>query len=263
MLAALRDAARPALLDAHADPDHHRCVLTLGGEAAELLAPLRMIALTALGLVDLRSHRGVHPRFGSLDVVPFAPASAGPLEDALVAREAALALLAELGLPCFRYGPLPDGTSRSLPEVRRGAFGRIRPDAGPDRPHPTAGAVAVGARQPLLAWNAWITGATLEQARAVAAGVRSDAVRALGLPVRGGTQVSCNLLDPARVTPLEVLGRIEAALPDGARVDHCEQVGLVPDAVLAAVPAGRWGELGLDAERAVGAVLGARGTAMG
>ena len=221
-------------------------MLTLGGAPEALLASVHDVALATLGLVDLRAHRGVHPRIGALDVVPFAPPEEGPLEGALVAREAALSVLGSLGLPCFRYGPLPDGTTRSLPEVRRDAFGRLSPDAGPRAPHPTAGAVAVGARQPLLAWNAWLSGATLPQARALAARLRSDHVRALGLPVREGTQVSCNLLDPARMTPAMVLERLCSLLPAGTRVERCELVGLAPDAVLRAVPNDRWRELGLS-----------------
>ncbi len=255
VLRALQASAGPVLLDLHADADHHRAVLTLGGPAPMLLAAVRQIAVTTLGLVDLRAHTGVHPRIGALDVVPFSPPEEGPLEAALVAREAALALLAGLGLPCFRYGPLPDGTVRTLPEVRRDAFVRLAPDAGPPSAHPTAGAVAVGARQPLLAWNVWLSGMTLEATRTVAASLRSGSVRSLGLAVSGATQVSCNLLDPARVTPLEVLERVRASLPDGASVLRCELVGLAPDAVLAAVPPERWEEVGLSEEARVSRAL--------
>lgn len=257
VLATLAASSRPSLLDLHADPDHHRAVLTLGGEPGELLGALHRLALATIGLVDLRSHEGVHPRIGALDVVPFAPPASGPLETALVAREAALSLLAALGLPCFRYGPLPDGSVRTLPEVRRDAFARLAPDAGPADPHPTAGAVAVGARQPLLAWNVWLSGASLDGTRRLAASLRSEVVRTLGLPVSGGTQVSCNLLDPAKVTPLEVLERLRGDLPEGAAVQRCELVGLAPDDVLAAVPPERWAEVGLREEARISRALDA------
>jgi glutamate formiminotransferase len=205
----------------------------------------------ALDRIDLSGHAGVHPRIGALDVVPFAPLREGPLDRAVRAREATIVALGSLGLPCFRFGPLPDGTERSLPEVRKNAFVAALPDAGPLVAHPTAGAVAVGAREPLVAWNLWLVDVTLRETQRLAAAVRSSSVRALGFPVRGGTQVSCNLLEPLRVTPLDVYGQVAAALPDGGRIDRCELVGLVPDAVLEAVPAGEWARLNLSEASAI------------
>jgi glutamate formiminotransferase len=258
VLDALRGAAGPLLLDVHADADHHRAVLTLCGTATELVGAVCDLARVAVDRIDLSKHAGVHPRIGALDVVPFAPLREGPLDRATAAREHALVALGDLGLPCFRFGPLPDGTTRSLPEVRRQAFTAALPDAGPLGPHPTAGAVAVGARQPLVAWNLWLSGVPLAATRRLASTVRSDAVRALGFEVRGGTQVSCNLVEPLRVTPLDVYEQVATALPSGGRIDRCELVGLVPDALLGVVPEDTWARLDLSEGDSIERALAAR-----
>ena len=247
VLDALRDAAGGQLLDVHVDADHHRCVLTMAGGIDDLVARVDDLAIVALATIDLRRHAGVHPRLGALDVVPFAPLAGSDLSACVAAREAAIEVLRAHGIPVFRFG---EGTGeRSLPEVRRGAFGALEPDAGPPRPHESAGATAVGARRPLVAWNAWVQGATLEATRAIASAVRSPEVRALGFAVPGATHVSCNLLDPVAVTPLDVYRRIEVLLEPEAHVVRCELVGLVPDAVLASVPEAWWQRLDLDEER--------------
>ena len=251
VLDAFRTAAGDAFLDLHLDADHHRSVLTLASEPAPLVARVLELARVARDLIDLQSHRGVHPRLGALDVVPFAPLSGDSLDAAVAAREATLAQLGSLGIPAFRFGPLPDGTSRSLPELRRHAFEDLAPDVGPANPHRTAGATAVGARLPLVAWNAWVQGASLEATQRVAASVRTKHVRALGFQVAGATQVSCNLVDPVAEPPHVVYQRIEAALPPGAHVVRCEVVGLVPDEVLEAVPRSLWERLDLSEERSV------------
>jgi glutamate formiminotransferase / 5-formyltetrahydrofolate cyclo-ligase len=199
-----------------------------------------------------------------VDVVPFVPlgvgrgaAEAADMMRAVSARdEFARWASAELGLPCFLYGPRPGG-DRSLPEVRRGAFRTLHPDAGPPVPHPTAGAVAVGARGLLVAYNLWIGGGDATVARSVAAAVRSPAVRALGFDLDGGVQVSCNLVEPLRVGPAQVHDAVEALLEaTGAGVTRCELVGLLPEAVLVQVPSRRWSELGLDPGATIEARLG-------
>ncbi len=136
MLDRLADACGDLLLDVHRDADHHRSVLTLAGPAAELLGrgPLPRRAWPC-GTLDLTGHAGVHPRFGVVDVVPFTPVGTADLAPAIEARDRlAIWAGAALGVPCFLYGPMPDGGSRSLPEVRRGAFVTLQPDTGPDRP---------------------------------------------------------------------------------------------------------------------------------
>ena len=103
----------------------------------------------AVRRLDLRDHAGVHPRLGVVDVVPFVPLAGSALADAVTARDAFAAwVVAELGVPCFLYGP-----ERTLPEIRRRAWVELAPDVGPDEAHPSGGAICVGARRPLVAYN--------------------------------------------------------------------------------------------------------------
>ncbi len=267
-LAKLVDACGPCLLDLHTDADHHRSVFTLGGSVPDVEAAARRLAAEVVATGDLALHRGAHPRFGVLDVVPFVPlestsasslrlAAAPPLKSAVTARDAfARWAGSQLGLPCFLFGPLGRGAHRTLPEVRRQAFTDLEPDTGPERPHPRAGACAVGARHFLVAYNLWLAGADLEVARSVAAAVRGPAVRALAFGLDRGVQVSCNLVDPVTVGPADVYDNVAAlAGALGATVDRAELVGLVPDAVLANTAEDRWGELGLSAADTIEARL--------
>jgi glutamate formiminotransferase / 5-formyltetrahydrofolate cyclo-ligase len=253
VLAALAAAAGDALLDLHADPHHHRAVLTLVGQDA-----VRAVADVAVARIDLRRHQGVHPRLGAIDVVPFVALTGSDGSEAVEARDAFGAWLAERhAVPCFRYGP-----ERSLPEVRRGAFSALSPDTGPSRPHPSAGACAIGARDVLVAYNLWLAGTDLERARRIAAAVRGDGIRALGLDVGGRLQVSLNLVEPLRVGPGAAHDRVSAAAgAEGDEVTGAELVGLVPAAVLHREPAGRWRELDLGEDRTIEARLEARGWA--
>lgn len=266
ILAALAAAAGSALLDLHRDPDHHRAVLTMAGTRDVVAAAARSLAAVTVRRLDLRRHRGAHPRLGVLDVVPFVPYAPGavPPQDlgpSVVLRdEFARWLGAELGVPAFLYGPLPGGRTRSLPEVRRRAFGGhdgLTPDYGPSRPDPRAGATAVGARPVLVAYNVWVSSA--EVARRVAPLVRSGVVRALGLAVGGRAQVSCNLLDPVHYGPEALYDAVATSVRQaGGRVEGGELVGLVPEVVLAAVPRRRWPELGLSAQATVESRLAER-----
>lgn len=271
VLGDLADAAGPVLLDLHADPFHHRAVITLGGPPDEVRDAARAVAARAIELIDLSSHHGVHPRLGAVDVVPFVAlhAAAGPLRDgdpapAVAARaDVARWLGLTLGVPCFLYGwPAPGTADRlpTLPEIRRRAFDSLAPDLGPARSHPQAGASAVGARPALVAYNLFVAGGDLGLARAAAAAVRGPGVRALGFDVGGRPQISANLTEPFRVGPADfyeaVAARLEAA---GAGVAGAELVGLVPGAVLEAVPAHRRPELGLAGDPSVEARLEAAG----
>jgi glutamate formiminotransferase len=245
VLAELAQAAGPDLLDRHADRDHHRSVFTLVGTAAP-----RRLAAAAVERLDLRPHQGVHPRLGVVDVVPFAPLAGAALADAIAARDAFAAWLAdEFAVPCFVYGP-----ERSLPEVRRHAFGSLAPDVGPPTPHPTAGACCVGARPVMVAYNVWLAEPDLARAREIAAAVRSPTVRALGLSCGDRVQVSMNLVAPEVTGPAEAYDAVAA----GARVAGAELVGLVPAAVLDHIPPSRWRELDLDPDRTIEARLAFR-----
>ena len=230
VVAAVAAPAGRHLLDLHRDADHHRSVLTLAGPDVEEAA--FAVVAAAVEHIDLRRHVGAHPRLGAADVVPFVPLDGSSDRDARDARDRLVArVAAELGVPCFRYGP-----ERSLPDIRRRAFADLAPDAGPHRPHPSAGATCVGARPVLVAYNLWLSSpATIEQARRIAADLRSPTVRALGLVIGDWVQVSCNLIDPIRTRPDEVFDSVARRAP----VARAELVGLVPAVVLDAVPGWR------------------------
>jgi glutamate formiminotransferase/glutamate formiminotransferase/formiminotetrahydrofolate cyclodeaminase len=248
VVASLADAVRGDLLDVHTDPDHNRSVLTLVGEDAP-----RALARAAVAAVDLREHDGVHPRLGAVDVVPFVPLAGATDADARAARDRFARWVAdELGVPAFLYGP-----ERTLPEVRREAFRTLVPDAGPPQPHPSAGAVAVGARPVLVAWNVWLAEPDLALAKRVASAVRGPHLRALGLAVAGGAQVSMNLVAPDVVGPAEAWDRVAAL----AAVDRAELVGLVPASTLERIDPSRWGRLDLAEERTIEHRLAARAAA--
>ena len=261
-VADLAGAAGGALLDVHRDPDHNRAVLTLGGDAAVVTLAVRSLATAAVERLDLSTHEGAHPRFGVLDVVPFVPFEPGrpapdDLRDAATLRDGFARWLGEeVGVPAFVYGPLPDGATRSLPDVRRAAFTGLHPDFGPAKPDPRAGATAVGARRVLVAYNVWVD--SVAAARQVAAAVRGPAVRALGLAVGDRAQVSCNLIEPDRVGPDRVYDEVAGLVGTaGGHVEGAELVGLIPEAVLHAIPAARWRTLGLSDESTVEARLDA------
>ena len=221
LLAELDMAAGPLLRDRHRDPDHHRSVFTLVGPGPDIAGAARDLATAAIETLDLGLHRGAHPRLGVVDVVPFVPYDPGhpapaDLTEASVLRDDFTAWLGDtVGVPAFRYGPLPAGGRRTLPEVRRQAFGPAQAASpnGPAQADPTAGACAVGARRVLVAYNVWVS--SVEVARQVAPLVRGPAVRALGLAVGARAQVSCNLIDPDRLGPARLYDEVAALV--GAR----------------------------------------------
>jgi glutamate formiminotransferase len=242
VIEAIGRAAGPALLDVHTDPDHHRSVLTTVGEDAA-----RSVAGATFERLDLRDHHGVHPRIGVLDVVPFVPLGGADPDEALAARNRFAHWLAdEHGVPSFLYGP-----DRTLPEVRRLAAAGHRPDVGPAVPPPATGAVAVGARELLVAYNLWLAEPDLERARTVARELRGPAVRTLALVVGAEVQVSMNLIDPAVVGPAEVYDAVAATTAIG----RAELVGLVPEVVLQRTDPTRWAQLDLALDRTIEARL--------
>jgi hypothetical protein len=226
------------LLDLHTDPFHHRSVFTLAGT----VAPRRLTEL-AVSELDLRTHSGVHPRLGVVDVVPFVPLRGSTMVEALAERDSfARWAAAHLGVPCFLYGP-----ERSLPEVRRRAWVDLFPDVGPAGPHPTAGAICVGARPVLVAYNVYLARADIQAAKRIASLIRGPHLRALGLEVGNRVQVSMNLTEPAIIGPAQAYD----AVARHARIEQAELVGLVTESVLRAVPQRRWFELDLDVDRTV------------
>ncbi|MHB8378627.1 MAG: hypothetical protein ACYDB2_01755 [Acidimicrobiales bacterium] len=255
MLDALSIAAGDSLRDRHRDATHNRSVFTLVHDRDQLRRDVRSFASTALDALDLRGHVGVHPRFGVLDVVPFvALDDADTLEAVALRDETAGWLATAFGLPVFLYGALDDGSSRSLPTVRREAFRTLLPDLGPEIPDVRWGASALGARGVLVAWNLWVRGVSLEEARAVAKALRRREVRALAFGVGAFTQISFNLIEPLVVGPSAVFDEVANLVPRGA-IDHAELVGLIPEAVLRTQDAARWAELDLNYEATIEARL--------
>lgn len=241
--AACRGVPRAALLDVHSDVDHHRSVFTLAGADAEAAVGVALaLARAAIRSIDISAHAGVHPRLGAVDVVPFVPygADAGDEATAVAAARSFGAAVAAEGLPVFFYDGA-DRLRRSLPDTRRQAFAGRLPDLGPERPHPTAGAVAVGARPVLVALNCELgPSCGLEVARAVAAAVRErngglPGVRALGLWLasRETAQVSMNLVDLAATGVEAACAAVgEQTRRLGGDVTAVELVGLLPAAEL-------------------------------
>ena len=245
MIAAIGLAAGPDLLDLHTDPDHHRSVLTLVGEEAP-----RAVAAEAVARIDLRTHSGAHPRIGSVDVVPFVPLGTTTMAEAVAARDRFGRWAADtLALPGFAYGP-----ERALPFLRKHAFADLTPTWGPTTPHPSAGSAAIGARPVLVAYNVWLAKPDLDLAQRIARQLRAPALRTLGLAVGTRVQVSMNLVDPYSLGPAGATDAV-AALAD---VAGCELVGLIPHAILEAIPQHRWAALDLTADRTIEARLAHR-----
>lgn len=238
VLRLLADAAGDDLLDLHVDPFHHRSVFTLLGTQA-----VRHLTRAAVSRLDLGRHQGVHPRLGVVDVVPFVPLAASTMVEALDARQEFAGWAArELAVPCFLYGP-----ERTLPEVRRRAWNNLAPDLGSPHPHPSAGAICVGARGELVAYNVYLSTPDLAAARRVAAAVRGPHLRALGLQVGGSVQVSMNLIEPHLLGPADAFELVRRH----ADVTSAELVGLLSESVLRDIAPGRWNELDVGLDRTI------------
>jgi glutamate formiminotransferase / 5-formyltetrahydrofolate cyclo-ligase len=259
------------LLDVHADADHHRSVYTLAGDEDAIVRSLVAGAASAVDAVDLRVHDGVHPRVGAVDVVPLVPLAPDGMEAARGAALATAELLAsELGLPVFLYGEVGQGRRPAF--FRRGGLrelerrieaGELEPDLGPRAIDPRSGAVLVGARAALVAYNVDLATDDVSVAKEVAAAVRESGggmpgVQAIGLrlPRAGRTQVSMNVLDLERSPLHEVYARIVAeAVVRGVAVEGGELVGLVPASVVDAAAAAGAHVPGVDARRALERLL--------
>ena len=239
-----------SLLDVHSDADHGRSVYTVAARQGDLSDGLVSGAAAAIAAVDLTRHRGLHPFVGALDVLPvvyLAEEERGPA--CAEALTAAARIGAELGVPVFLYGELatrPEQRERAW--LRKGGWrglagrveaGELRPDFGPARAHPTAGAVLATARPPLVAFNLELASTDVDLARAIAGEIREaggglPGVRAIGLYLerRGRAQVSTNVHDP-RATPLRT---VVEAVRRRAEVAEAELVGLAPRAALEGFP---------------------------
>jgi glutamate formiminotransferase len=239
------------LLDRSSDSAHHRSVFTVAGEAGPLQEAILRLVSVAVESIDLRTHRGVHPRIGAVDVVPFVPlADITMAECVSLSRRVGRAIGDQFAIPVYLYEEASATPSRRrLEDIRRGGFeilsAKMRepgwePDFGPPIPHPTAGVTVVGARRVLIAYNVNLATPRLDVARRIASVVRARSgglpcVKALGLPLqsRGLVQVSMNLTDYERTPPRVVFDRIVSeAAHDGVEVLESELVGLIPAAAL-------------------------------
>jgi glutamate formiminotransferase/glutamate formiminotransferase/formiminotetrahydrofolate cyclodeaminase len=236
------------LLDVHSDPDHGRSVVTLAGEQPDIAEGLLAGAREAVAAIDIRTHEGLHPHIGAIDVAPVVHLDSGTRGAAIAAALTAGALIGdELGVPVFLYGALARGRERA--DLRAGGIERLAermragvfvPEYGPREPHPTAGAVLVTARPPLVAFNLDLESDDLELARGIAAELREagggpPGVRAIGLylAARERAQVSLNVHDPYSVSLAELVARVRKRAP----VAEAELVGLAPRAAFEGFPA--------------------------
>lgn len=232
-----------------ADPEHNRLDTTVVGSPDAVRASALAGAAKAVELIDMTKHTGGHPRMGAADVIPFVPLSAISMDEVVeLARAFAAELADTLGIPVYLYDRAATSPDRaSLAEVRRGEFEGLReavargerlPDFGPHEIG-RAGATAVGARKPLVAFNVYLTG-TQDDAKEIARAVRESsggmpAVRAIGfaVPERGAVTVSMNLVDVDVTSPRAAFDTVrKLAAERGLEVRSSEIVGLVPRAAL-------------------------------
>lgn len=231
------------LLDIHADADHNRSVFTLVGVDAP-----RALTRRCVELLDISDHSGVHPRLGVVDVVPFVALDGSSRRDALTARNDFASWAAdELRLPVFIYGP-----ERTLPDIRRGAWTTLLPDHGPNVAHPTAGAVCVGVRPVLIAYNVLLASSDLALAKGVATRVRRPGLRTLAFMVGGTAQVSMNIVDADEISVSNAYDAVAAeAAAAGTRVAKAELVGLLTERHLLMNDETRWTQLDIGPDRTV------------
>jgi len=255
VVAALADTIRSTpgvhLLDFSSDASHNRSVFTLVGDAAGVEAAVIALFERALASIDLRTHKGEHPRLGAVDVVPFVPIEGATMADCVALARRVGAIVAErFQLPVYLYEEASTNPARkNLEDIRRGEFEGLAakmaspewaPDFGPAVPHASAGATVIGARMPLIAYNINLATDRLDVAKKIAAAIRHSSggfrfVKAAGfmLADRGIVQVSMNLTNYEK-TPIfrvfEVVKREAARY--GVQVLESEIVGLIPSAAL-------------------------------
>jgi glutamate formiminotransferase / 5-formyltetrahydrofolate cyclo-ligase len=239
------------LLDHSSDASHNRSVFTLAGDAAALKEATLALFAEATEAIDLREHRGEHPRVGAVDVVPFVPIEGVTMADCVqLAKEVGAAVAERFGVPVYLYEEAATRSDRkNLEDIRRGEFEGLAekmaspawaPDFGPSAPHPTAGASVVGARMPLIAYNINLNTDRLDVAKKIAAAIRHSSgglryVKAMGVKVddRNLAQVSMNLTNYEQTPMFRVFELVKReAERYGVSILESEIVGLVPSAAL-------------------------------
>ena len=249
--AAVRGVPGVRLLDQSSDASHNRSVFTLAGAAEPLKSAVLALYETAIGAIDLRAHKGEHPRLGAVDVVPFVPVEGVSMDECVaLAKDLAQEVSSRFGLPVYLYEEASTNPLRkNLEDIRRGEFEGLAakmasqgwaPDFGPSVPHPTAGASVIGARMPLIAYNINLNTDRLDVARKIAAGIRHSSggfryVKAAGFKLedRGIVQVSMNLTNYQKTPIFRVFEAVKReAARYGVAILESEIVGLVPSAAL-------------------------------
>jgi glutamate formiminotransferase len=255
IVAAMADAIRAVdgvrLLDHSSDASHNRSVFTLAGDAAGVERAVLALVARAVADLDLRTHRGEHPRMGAVDVIPFVPIEGVTMAECVaLARKVGSAIASRFQLPVYLYEEASNNPARkNLEDIRRGEFEGLAakmagegwaPDFGPAAPHPTAGATVVGARMPLVAYNINLATNRLDVAKKIAAAIRHSSggyrfVKAMGIMLeeRGIVQVSMNLTNYEKTPIFRVFETVKReAERYGVQVLESEIVGLVPSAAL-------------------------------
>ena len=251
-----------------ADPEHNRLDTTVVGSPDAVRGSALAGAAKAVELIDMTKHTGAHPRMGAADVIPFVPLSGISMDEVVgLARAFAAELSRALGIPVYLYDRAATSPDRaSLAEVRKGEFEGLReavargerlPDFGPHEIG-RAGATAVGARKPLVAFNVYLTG-TEDAAKEIARSIRESsgglpAVRAIGfaVPERGAVTVSMNLVDVDVTSPRVAFETVrDLAAERGMEVRSSEIVGLVPRAALGEDDIGYLRLEGFDADEQI------------
>jgi glutamate formiminotransferase len=237
------------ILDLQSDASHNRSVLTLAGGPDALFRGVMALVGACVDVIDLRTHRGEHPRLGAVDVVPFIPLEGATIADCTaLARRVGEAIAGKRGIPVFLYEDAASAPHRKgLEDIRRGQFEGLgaklkdpqwQPDFGPAEPHPSFGAIVVGARMPLIAFNVNLSTDDVEVAKRIAKGIRHSTggfrfVKAMGLIVdingRKVAQVSMNMTDFTKTPLFRVVETIRnEAARHGVAISGSEIVGLVP-----------------------------------
>jgi len=248
---ALRAIPGLRVLDVQSDATHNRSVLTLAGDAQALRIGIPVLFARAVEAIDLREHRGAHPRLGAVDVVPFIPIAGATMADCVaLARAVAEDVATRQSVPVYLYEEAATSPHRrSLEDIRRGEFEGLAdkmtqpgwaPDFGLATPHATAGASVIGARMPLIAYNINLATDRLDVAKKIAAAVRMSSggfrfVKAMGIPLddRNIVQVSMNLTNYEKTPIFRVFDLVQReAARYGVRVLESEVVGLIPEAAL-------------------------------
>jgi glutamate formiminotransferase len=243
----VRSVSGVSLADIHVDPDHHRSVFTFLGTPPAVEAAALALAESVLAGIDMSRHRGVHPRIGALDVLPFIPLRGLTMADAVaVARRVGRLLAERFDLPVYFYGEAASVEERRrLADIRRGEYEGLElkladpswaPDCGPASFNSKSGATAVGARRILVAFNVWLDSDDLEIVRAIARIIRESSGGAPGLQAmgirlagRGIVQVSMNLLDYRRTSLPRAFDLVQSeAAGRGVSIKQSELVGLAP-----------------------------------